>query len=338
MLKNKKYTVFSGMQPSGEITIGNYIGALRHWEIMQNTYDCIYSIVDLHAITVRQNADILKKTSLDILAIYLACGIDPNKSIIFLQSHVPEHSQLCWLLNCYTYFGELNRMTQFKNKSLHYTDNINVGLFNYPVLMAADILLYQTNKVPVGEDQRQHLELICNIAKRFNTLYGKVFTIPESYIPQTGCRIMSLLNPYKKMSKSDTDSHNRIGLLDHPDLVRKKILRAITDSDNPPVIRYDPIYKPGVSNLLSILSGFSGTSIECLELTFQGKVYSQLKQVVSDAVLTVLIRLQQRYFRLRSDETYLKQILSKGAEQAKVRAQTTLEKVYNVIGFLQPEK
>lgn len=266
-----KPIVFSGAQPSGELTIGNYMGALRQWVSMQDDYHCIYCIVDLHAITARQDPEKLRKATLDTLALYLACGIDPEKSTIFVQSHVPEHAQLGWALNCYTYFGELSRMTQFKDKSARYSENINAGLFDYPVLMAADILLYQTNQVPVGEDQKQHLELSRDIAQRFNALYGEVFKVPEPFIPASGARVMSLLEPTKKMSKSDDNRNNVIGLLEDPKSVVKKIKRAVTDSDEPPVVRYDQQNKAGVSNLLDILSGVTGQSIAELEQHFEGK-------------------------------------------------------------------
>lgn len=259
---SSKPIVFSGAQPSGELTIGNYMGALRQWVQMQDDYDCIYCIVDLHAITARQDPALLRKRTLDTLALYLACGIDPKKSTIFVQSHVPEHSQLSWALNCYTYFGELSRMTQFKDKSARYAENINAGLFDYPVLMAADILLYQTNQVPVGEDQKQHLELSRDIASRFNNLYGDIFKIPEPFIPKAGARVMSLQDPTKKMSKSDDNRNNVIELLEDPKSVVKKIKRAMTDSDEPALIRYDVEKKAGVSNLLDILSGVTGQSIQ----------------------------------------------------------------------------
>lgn len=333
-----KPIVFSGTQPSGEMTIGNYMGALRQWVNMQDAYDCIYCIVDLHAITVRQDAQQLRKATLDVLALYLSCGIDPVKSTVFIQSHVSEHSQLGWLLNCYTYLGELNRMTQFKNKSAHYTKNINIGLFDYPVLMAADILLYQTNQVPVGEDQKQHLELICDIAKRFNALYGDIFTIPESFIPKSGARVMSLLNPMKKMSKSDNNRNNIITLLEDPKSIAKKLKRAVTDSDEPPVVRYDPVAKPGVSNLLDILSGVTGTPVVKLEQEFTGKMYGHLKTAVADAMSEMLTSLQARYHALRADESYLNQVLRDGAEKARTQASVTLSNVYKAVGFVpKPE-
>lgn len=326
--------VFSGIQPSGAMTIANYIGALRQWVSMQDDYQCIYCIVDLHAITTRQNAQKLHKTSLDLLALYLACGIDPAKSTIFIQSHVPEHCQLGWLLNCYTYFGELSRMTQFKDKSSRYTKNINAGLFDYPVLMAADILLYQTNQVPVGKDQKQHLELIRDIAKRFNALYGTTFTVPEPFISKSGARIMSLLDPSKKMSKSDDQCNNVITLLEDTKSVIKKLKRAVTDSDEPPIICYDPIKKPGISNLLDILSAVSATPITQLEKEFESKTYSHLKNVVGEAVSIMLTTLQTHYHDLRADEAYLHQVLHEGAEKARSQASVTLKKVYEVVGLV----
>jgi len=329
-----KPIVFSGAQPSGELTIGNYMGALRQWVQMQDDFHCIYCIVDLHAITVRQDADALRKATLDTLALYLACGIDPEKSTIFVQSHVPEHTQLSWILNCYTYFGELSRMTQFKDKSSRYAENINAGLFSYLVLMAADILLYQTNQVPVGEDQKQHLELSRDIASRFNALYGDVFKVPEPFIPKSGARVMSLLEPGKKMSKSDENRNNVIGLLEEPKSVIKKIKRAMTDSEEPPVIRYDVKEKAGVSNLLDILSGVTGKSIPDLEQHFEGKMYGHLKGEVADAVSTMLETLQARYHEFRNDEALLEKVMRDGAAKARAQASETLKKVYQAVGFV----
>ncbi|AGB84495.1 tryptophanyl-tRNA synthetase [Serratia sp. FGI94] len=329
-----KPIVFSGAQPSGELTIGNYMGALRQWVHMQDDYDCIYCIVDLHAITVRQDAAKLRDATLNTLALYLACGIDPDKSTIFVQSHVPEHTQLSWALNCYTYFGELSRMTQFKDKSSRYAENINAGLFDYPVLMAADILLYQTNQVPVGEDQKQHLELSRDVASRFNALYGDIFKVPEPFIPKSGARVMSLQEPTKKMSKSDDNRNNVIGLLEDPKAVAKKIKRAMTDSDEPPVIRYDVANKAGVSNLLDILSGVTGKPVAELEAEFEGQMYGHLKGAVADAVSGMLSELQERYHRFRNDEAYLQQVMRDGAAKARARAQDTLSKVYEAIGFV----
>lgn len=333
-----KPIVFSGAQPSGELTIGNYMGALRQWVKMQDDYECIYCIVDLHAITVRQDAEKLRKATLDTLALYLAVGIDPKKSTIFVQSHVPEHSQLSWALNCYTYFGELGRMTQFKDKSARYetsnSESITAGLFDYPVLMAADILLYQTNQVPVGEDQKQHLELSRDIAARFNALYGDVFTVPEPFIPKSGARVMSLQEPTKKMSKSDDNRKNVIGLLEDPKAVTKKIKSAMTDSEEPPVIRYDIKNKPGVSNLLDILSGVTGKAIHELEAEFEGQMYGHLKGAVAEAVSGMLTEVQERFNRFRSDEAYLQQVMKEGAEKARARASVTLKKAYEAIGFV----
>ncbi|WP_075182569.1 tryptophan--tRNA ligase [Pantoea sp. 1.19] len=329
-----KPIVFSGAQPSGELTIGNYMGALRQWVQMQDDFHCIYCIVDLHAVTVRQDPAALRKATLDTLALYLACGIDPNKSTIFVQSHVPEHTQLGWLLNCYTYFGELSRMTQFKDKSARYEENINAGLFDYPVLMAADILLYQTQQVPVGEDQKQHLELSRDVAARFNALYGDIFTVPEPFIPTSGARVMSLLEPTKKMSKSDDNRNNVITLLEDPKSVVKKIKRAVTDSDEPPVVRYDLKEKAGVSNLLDILSGVTGKPVSELEKSFEGKMYGHLKGEVADAVSEMLTGLQTRFTQFRNDEAYLESVMRDGAAKARARAQETLKKVYDAVGFV----
>lgn len=329
-----KPIVFSGAQPSGELTIGNYMGALRQWVHMQDEYECIYCIVDLHAITVRQDPEKLRKATLDTLALYLACGIDPEKSTIFIQSHVPEHVQLSWVLNCYTYFGELSRMTQFKDKSSRYAENINAGLFDYPVLMAADILLYQTNQVPVGEDQKQHLELSRDVAQRFNALYGDIFKVPEPFIPKSGARVMSLLEPTKKMSKSDENRNNVIGLLEDPKSVTKKLKRAVTDSDEPPVVRYDIENKAGVSNLLDILAGVTGKNIAELEQHFEGKMYGHLKTETAEAVAGMLTELQERYHRFRNDEAYLRRVMKEGAEKASARARETMAKVSYTVGFV----
>ncbi len=339
-----KPIVFSGVQPSGELSLGNYLGALRNWVKMQEEYECLFCIVDLHAITVRQDPEALRKATLDTLAIYLACGIDPEKSTIFIQSHVPEHSQLAWILNCYTYFGEMGRMTQFKDKSARHEDNVNVGLFTYPVLMAADILLYQANQVPVGDDQKQHLEITRDIANRFNALYGKkdaegsviqpIFAVPEVFIAKTGARIMSLLEPTKKMSKSDDNRNNVIGLLEDPKSVAKKIKRAMTDGDEPPVVRYDVQNKPGVSNLLDILASVTGKTIPELEAEFEGKMYGHLKGAVAEEVSAMLSQLQERYHHFRNNEALLEKIYREGAEKARARAKATLAEVYKVVGFV----
>lgn len=330
-----KPIVFSGVQPSGELTIGNYLGALRQWVKMQDDYECLFCVVDLHAITVRQDPVALHKATLDVLALYLACGIDPNKSTIFVQSHVPEHTQLAWVLNCYTYFGEMGRMTQFKDKSARYEGNVSVGLFTYPVLMAADILLYQAKQVPVGDDQKQHLEITRDIAQRFNALYGDIFTIPEVFIPKAGARVMSLLDPNKKMSKSDDNRNNVIGLLEDPKAVAKKIKRAVTDSEEPPHVKFDVENKPGVSNLLSILSAITEKSIPELETEFEGKMYGHLKGAVADEVSAMLTQLQERYYHFRNNEALLNKILHEGAEKARAKAKETLDKVYQAVGFVR---
>ncbi len=326
--------VFSGAQPSGELSIGNYMGALRQWVNMQNDYECLYCIVDLHAITVRQDPVALRKACLDAAALYLAIGIDPQKSTVFIQSHAPQHAELGWILNCYTQMGELQRMTQFKDKSQRYESNVNVGLFDYPVLMAADILLYQANQVPVGHDQKQHLELTRDVAYRFNNLYGEVFTMPEPYIPEQGARVMSLQEPTKKMSKSDDNRNNVIGLLEDPKSIIKKIKRAMTDGQEPPVVRFDVAEKPGVSNLLTLLHGATGKPISQLEQEFEGKMYGHLKGETADAVVALLEPIQQRFHQLREDEAHLLQIVQQGGEKARLRAEKTLSRVYDVIGLV----
>ncbi len=328
--------VLSGAQPSGQLTIGNYLGALRQWDQMQNDYDCLYCIVDLHAITVRQDPTALRNASLDSLALYLACGIDPARSAVFMQSHVAEHSQLAWLLNCYTQFGELSRMTQFKDKSERHQHNVNAGLFTYPVLMAADILLYQANQVPVGHDQKQHLELARDVAARFNALHGDIFTIPEPYIAPVAARVMSLQEPTKKMSKSDENPWNFVGLLEDPKMISKKFKKAMTDSEDPPRVYFDIEQKPGVANLLSILSGVTGKSIEALVAEYEGKMYGHLKTDVADAVIALLEPVQARFKELRADQRTLTQVMQSGAANARARAQQTLHKVHEAIGFVMP--
>ncbi|MGB0892987.1 MAG: tryptophan--tRNA ligase, partial [Parashewanella sp.] len=318
----------------GELTIGNYMGALRQWVAMQDSHDCLYCVVDLHAITVRQDPKKLREACLDTLALYLACGVDPKKSTVFIQSHVPQHTQLSWALNCYAQMGELNRMTQFKDKSQKNENNINVGLFGYPVLMAADILLYQANEIPVGQDQKQHLELTRDIATRFNNAYGDTFTIPEPFIPTHGAKVMALQDPTKKMSKSDDNNNNLIGLLEDPKKVLKKIKKAVTDSEEPPRVAFDVENKPGVSNLLSLMSGATGRSIPELEKEFEGKMYGHLKVATGEAVVAMLEPLQARYHEIRNDEAYLETVMREGAEKAKARAEVTLKKVYEKIGLI----
>ena len=335
MMKAKPI-VLSGAQPSGQLTIGNYLGALRQWDQMQDDYDCLYCIVDLHAITVRQEPAALRNASLDSLALYLACGIDPARSSVFMQSHVPEHSQLGWVLNCYTQFGELSRMTQFKDKSERHTHNVNAGLFTYPVLMAADILLYQANQVPVGHDQKQHLELARDVAMRFNALHGDVFTVPEPYIPPVAARVMSLQEPTKKMSKSDENPWNFVGLLEDPKMISKKFKKAMTDSEDPPRVYFDIEAKPGVANLLSILSGVTNRSIDSLVAEYEGRMYGHLKTDVADAVIALLEPVQKRFYELRQDQTVLQQVMRQGAAQARERAAATLAKVNEAVGFVLP--
>ncbi|QYK04988.1 tryptophan--tRNA ligase [Shewanella zhangzhouensis] len=329
-----KPIVLSGAQPSGELTIGNYMGALRQWVAMQDSHDCLYCVVDLHAITVRQDPKALREACLDTLALYLACGVDPKKSTVFIQSQVPQHTQLGWVLNCYTQMGELSRMTQFKDKSQKHANNINVGLFGYPVLMAADILIYQANQIPVGQDQKQHLELTRDIAIRFNNAYGDTFTVPEPFIPPVGAKVMSLQDPTKKMSKSDDNRNNVIGLLEDPKAVMKKLKKAMTDSDEPPVVRFDVDNKPGVSNLLSLMSGVTGQSIASLEADFEGKMYGHLKVACGEAVVGMLEPLQERYRQFREDRAYLDTVMRDGAEKAQARAEVTLKQVYEKIGLL----
>lgn len=329
-----KPIVLSGCQPSGDLTIGNYLGALKQWVNMQDSHDCYYMLVDQHAITVRPNPAALRKATLDGLALYLACGVDPEKSTIFIQSHVPEHAQLSWVLNCYTQMGELNRMTQYKDKSQKSEANMNSGLFTYPVLMAADILLYGADRVPVGDDQKQHLELARDIATRFNNLHGDTFTVPDPYIPEFGARVMSLLEPTKKMSKSDTNPGNFIGLLEEPKKLSKKIKRAMTDSDEQANIYFDMEEKPGVSNLLSLLSCCTGETVEQLVPQYEDKMYGHLKGDVANAVVALLEPIQERYHQIRGDQAYLDSVMKAGAEKASARASLILAKVYDAVGFI----
>jgi tryptophanyl-tRNA synthetase len=330
---SKKKVIFSGIQPSGCLHLGAYLGALKNWVNLQYNYDCLFALVDLHAITVRQNAKLLRQRCYDFLALYLACGINSDRNIIFCQSHVPAHAQLAWILNCNAYMGELSRMTQFKDKTQKVGENINVGLFDYPVLMAADILLYQTNLVPVGADQKQHLELTRDIALRFNNLYGEIFTIPEPYIPQAkeGARIMSLQDPAKKMSKSDENEDGAIGLLDTPEVLVKKIKRAVTDSGRE--IKYTDD-KPGLANLLTIYAMITGKSITQIEQDYIGQGYGKLKSDLSQATVEFLNPIQKLYYELRRDEGKLHAILTNGAERAAQIAEITLRKVHEVIGFI----
>ncbi|MDD5937586.1 MAG: tryptophan--tRNA ligase [Clostridiales bacterium] len=330
MIKDRKVS-FSGIQPSGNITLGNYVGALRNWPSYQDDYDCVYCVVDEHAITVRQDPAKLRHHALELYAQLIACGIDPEKSILFIQSHVPAHAELAWVLNCFTMFGELSRMTQFKEKSARHADNINAGLFTYPSLMAADILLYQTDIVPVGEDQRQHVELTRDIAQRFNGVYGDVFTLPEAVIPTVGARVMSLQEPDKKMSKSAENENSYILVMDTPDAIMRKFKRAITDSDA--TVRKSPD-KPGVSNLIDIYCAATGMTVEEVERQFEGKGYGEFKPAVGEAVVEFLRPVREETERLMADKGELERLYRQGAEKAAAVAARTLTKVHKKLGFL----
>lgn len=327
--KDIKKTILSGVQPSGTLTIGNYLGALRNWANIQNDYNCYFCVVDLHAITVRQVPAELRQNSLKTLALYLAVGIDPDKNALFLQSHVPAHAELSWVLSCYTMFGELSRMTQFKDKSAKHSDNINAGLFTYPVLMAADILLYQPDLVPVGNDQKQHIEIARDIANRFNNIYSETFKIPEPYMPEVGTRIKSLSDPTSKMSKSDLGDGS-IFLLDSKDVVIKKIKRAVTDSGAE--VRYAE-GKDGINNLMSIYSAFTDKSFEEIEREFEGKGYGDFKLAVGETVADNLSAIQEKYSMFISDKEQLNKILIEGAQKASYTAEKNLRKVYRKVGF-----
>lgn len=332
MSDNQKKTIFSGVQPSGKLTLGNYLGAIRNFPILQEQYNCIYCVVDQHAITVRQEPAALRRATLELIAQYIACGLDPEKSILFIQSHVPAHAELAWVLNCFTMFGEASRMTQFKDKSAKHADNINAGLFTYPCLMAADILLYQPDFVPVGEDQKQHVELTRNVAQRFNHVYGDVLKVPEPYIPKMGARVMSLNQPDTKMSKSIPEGC--VFLMDKPEDILRKFKRAITDSNTERCVRFDRENKPGVSNLMSIYSAVTGKSFEAIEAEFDGKGYGAFKPVVGEAVVEMLRPIQEETRRLLSDKAYLESVYRAGAEKASYVAEKTLRKVYKKVGFL----
>lgn len=328
----EKKTLFSGIQPTGIITIGNYIGALKNWVLLQDEYDCIYCVVDMHAITVAQEPARLRKNTLELLALYLACGIDPERCTLFIQSHVPAHAELCWVLNTLTYTGELSRMTQFKDKCKKHADNINMGLMDYPVLMVADILLYQAALVPVGQDQKQHLELTRDLAIRFNNRYSPTFTVPEPYIPKTGARIMSLQDPSSKMSKSDANENGFVAMTDTPDVIMRKFRRAVTDSESCVRASED---KPGVTNLMSIYSAFTGKSFEEIEREFDGRGYGDFKEAVGQSVTEALAPIQAEQKRYLADKAYLDSVLKSGAEKANYMARKTLSKVYRKIGFYQ---
>jgi len=330
-MSSDKPILFSGIQPSGILNIGGYLGAIKNWVDLQSDYHCLFSIVDMHAITVRQDPKELRECCFDTLAMYIACGIDPEKSTIFIQSQVPQHAELAWVLNCYTAMGELNRMTQFKDKSKQHEANINVGLYSYPVLQAADILLYQAALVPVGEDQKQHLELTRDVAMRFNNIYGEILTVPEVFIPPVGSRVMSLQDPSKKMSKSDPNAGSYVTLLDPPNLIIKKFKRAVTDSGSEIKAADD---KPGMTNLLHLYSALSKRAIKDIEADYVDKGYGDFKKDLAALVVSVLEPIQHRYQDLRADHAYLNELMHRGAEQARTLAQPMLDKVHEAVGFI----
>ncbi|MDY2812800.1 MAG: tryptophan--tRNA ligase [Dorea sp.] len=330
---NDKKVLFSGMQATGNLTLGNYLGALKNWVKLSDEYECFYSVVDMHSITVRQDPAVLRKRARALLTLYIAAGLDPKKNCIYYQSHVSGHAELAWILNCFTYMGELNRMTQFKDKAAKHADNINAGLFTYPVLMAADILLYQADVVPVGIDQMQHLELTRDIAERFNNIYGDVFTIPEAYVGKVGAKIMSLQDPTKKMSKSDENPNASIYLMDDPDTIIRKCKRAVTDSEAQILYRDE---QPGVKNLIDIYSACTGKNPEEVVREFDGKGYGEFKMAVGEAVVSVLKPLQEEVARLEKDKAYIDGIIKENAEKAGYYANKTLRKVQKKVGF--PER
>ena len=329
---DEKKTMLSGIKPSGDLTLGSYLGAIKNWAARAEEFDCYYFMADLHAITVRQDPAALRRRTLEQLAQYIACGLDPEKNTLFIQSHVPAHAQLGWVLDCYTMFGELSRMTQFKDKAAKHKDNINAGLFTYPALMAADILLYQPDFVPVGEDQKQHVEICRDIAERFNGVYGEVFRVPEPYIAKVGARIMSLNDPASKMSKSNPEGC--VALMDSPEDVMRKFKRAVTDSDTERCVRYAPGEKPGVSNLIQIYASAVGKSYEEVEREFDGLGYGRFKPAVGEAVVELLRPIREETDRLLADKAYLEGVYRAGAERASRAAEKTLRKVYKKVGFV----
>lgn len=329
-----KKIIFSGVQPSGNLTLGNYLGAIKNWVDIQHDYHCIYAMMDLHTITVRQNPADVRRRTLEVLALYLACGIDPEETILFVQSHNHAHAELSWVLSCYTYMGELQRMTQFKDKSARHAENINAGLFTYPVLMAADILLYQADYVPVGKDQMQHIEICRDIAQRFNALYGDVFKIPEGMLSKSGAKIMSLQDPTKKMSKSDENPKAYISMMDDMNVIAKKIRSAVTDSEGIIEYRENDETKAGINNLLSIMSTVTGRSIDSIVLDYQGKGYGDFKNDVAEAVVECIRPIRAEFDRIIADKQYLVDIYTNGAEQAQRIANRTLKKVYKKVGFV----
>lgn len=328
---NKKI-ILSGIQSTGKLTLGNYLGAIDNFVKMQEEYECYYMIANLHTLTVRNDPEELRNNTLKILAMYIASGLDPEKSTIFIQSQVKEHAELGWILDCYTYMGELSRMTQFKDKAAKHADNINAGLFTYPSLMAADILLYQADLVPVGEDQRQHLEITRDIAERFNKLYGKTFVIPDAYVRKSSSRIMGLQDPESKMSKSATNPNDVIFVEDEPETILKKFKKAVTDSENR--VKFDPENKPGVSNLMQIYSASTGRTMEEIEMEFEGRGYGDFKMTVANSVIDTLKPIQDKYKEILENKAYLKEVYTKGAENARKLASKTLADVKNKIGIL----
>ena len=326
----EKKIMYSAVQPSGNLTIGNYVGTIRNWTRYQEEYDCFFAMADMHAITVRQDPADLRRRTLELAALYLACGVDPNKCALYVQSRIPQHAELCWVLNTLTYVGEMERMTQFKDKCAKHADNINMGLMDYPVLMAADILLYQTNLVPVGIDQTQHVEITRDIAVRFNNRYGETFRVPQALIQKQGAKIMSLQDPLKKMSKSDENLNASVFLSDDKDTIIRKFKRAVTDSDSRIVASAE---KPGVTNLLAIYASFAGITVEEAERQFEGKGYGEFKLAVGERVAETLAPVQAEQKRLLADKGYLASALQAGAERAYKAARKTLSKVHRKIGF-----
>ena len=324
--------LLSAAAPSGELTLGNYLGALKNWAELQTQYRCFFPVVNQHVVTVRQEPAQLRERTLDFFAQYIACGIDPQQSTLFIQSHVSAHAELCWLLNCYTYYGELKRMTQFKAKSDINSENINVGLFDYPVLMIADIVLYDADIVPVGADQKQHMEIAKVVANRFNQIYGDVFVVPDYYIPKIGARIMSLQEPTKKMSKSDENKNNTISIVEENDAIVKKIKKAVTD--NVGTIRYDIDNRPGISNLIDIMSACTSDTIEVIEDKYVNSGYGAFKKDVADAVVATITPIREKYKALRSDEEYLLNLAGAGAQKAATIANATLQRAYDAVGFI----
>lgn len=330
-MEQQKKTIYSAIQPSGMLTLGNYLGALRNWVMLQNEYDCIYTVADLHAITVRQQTPAFRKQILETYALLIAVGVDPEKSLLFIQSHVAAHSQLSWILSCYTQFGELSRMTQFKDKSAKHADNVNAGLFTYPSLMAADILLYKADLVPVGADQKQHLEITRDVAARFNNIYGEVFTIPEGFIPKVGARVMSLQDPTKKMSKSDENVNSWVAILDKPEDIMRKFKRAVTDSESEVAFREG---KDGVNNLMGIYSAITGKTLEAVTEEFAGKGYGDFKNAVGEAVVEEFRPVREKFDDLMKNKDFLQETWRKGAVEAEKIANKTLSKVMKKIGFI----